>query len=88
MTKIENDICNAMYEFMSKNIDRIKPFSTGEAKFIFKDYTFIDTDDMLLQIKSNINVAICCLYEILWCNLPKEFMWKTFMNLLEQKRLE
>ena len=82
----EKALCYALYNFMSERIDTIKPFSVNPTKFVYSNYIFKDKNDMLLKIKSDVNIAICCLYEIICHNTDKQFIWKTFRDLIDKQK--
>lgn len=65
MKNIERLLCNNMHDFVKDNIDKI----TDTWKYL----GFADGEDMLSQIKSNVEIAIWALTELLWWGMDKNY---------------
>lgn len=65
MKNIERLLCNNMHDFVKDHIDKI----TDTWKYL----GFTDGEDMLSQIKSNVEIAIWALTELLWWGMDKNY---------------
>lgn len=63
---IEQDICNTIHDFVKEHIN--------EVKNSYDDLGFKDSEDMLSQIKSDIQIAIWALTELLDWGMSKNYM--------------
>lgn len=65
MKNIERLLCNNMHDFVKDHIDKI----TDTWKYL----GFADGEDMLSQIKSNVEIAVWALTELLWWGMDKNY---------------
>lgn len=62
---IDEELCHVMYEFVKNHI--------GEITYSYKNLGFEDKNDMLEQIKSQVEVATWALSELLDCRMNKNY---------------
>lgn len=65
MKNLEKELCKVMHKFVKEHIDEVKDS--------YSNLGFKDSSDMLKQIKSNIEVAIWSLMELLDWGLAKNY---------------
>ena len=65
MKNIERLLCNNMHDFVKDHINKI----TDTWKYL----GFVDGEDMLSQIKSDVEIAIWALTELLWWGMDKNY---------------
>lgn len=79
METIEKMFVRNVYNFISCNVDKIKPFSIFDKVVVWKDYGYHSKNDFLDKVKSNIQDSIWVFMELMTWGMDKDYVENLYL---------